>query len=178
MNASERKAAEEAQDGGRRPASQWQNGQLAVVTQSPRGKSIRAYSLSPDGKQLYVITKMENERFKEPADISVWSDDQRGAAEIELTPPRGLCQWSSRLRPCSGTMVRFVPYRRASSETPHSLLVARTGPPILSWSCGGNRLRLIRASTTKSNSVRLHGVKRMIGWWFILFQLIGRCGWV
>src|SRR4029077_12803274 len=74
-------------------------------------------------------------------------------------------------------MVRFVPYRRASSETPHSLLVARTGPPILSWSCGGNRLRLIRASSSKSNSVRLHGVKGIIGWWFILFQLIGRCGW-
>jgi hypothetical protein len=50
----------------RTTTSQWQNGQLTVVTQSPRGKSTRSYSLSPDGKQLYVTTKMENERFKEP----------------------------------------------------------------------------------------------------------------
>jgi len=50
----------------RTTTAQWQNGQLTVVTQSPRGKSTRTYSLSPDGKQLYVTTKMENERFKEP----------------------------------------------------------------------------------------------------------------
>jgi hypothetical protein len=53
-------------EGHRTTTSQWQNGQLTVVTQSPRGKSTRTYSLSPDGKQLYVTTKMENERFKEP----------------------------------------------------------------------------------------------------------------
>jgi hypothetical protein len=50
----------------RTTTSQWQNGQLTVVTQSPRGKSTRTYSLSPDGKQLYVTIKMENERLKEP----------------------------------------------------------------------------------------------------------------
>ena len=50
----------------RTTTSQWQNGQLTTITQSPRGKSTRTYSLSPDGKQLYVTTKMENERFKEP----------------------------------------------------------------------------------------------------------------
>jgi hypothetical protein len=47
--------------------SQWQNGQLIVVSDGPRGKSTRTYSLSPDGKQLFVTTKMENERFKQPA---------------------------------------------------------------------------------------------------------------
>ena len=53
-------------EGQRITTSQWQNGQLVAVTQSPRGKSTRAYSLSPDGKQLYVTTRMENERLKEP----------------------------------------------------------------------------------------------------------------
>ncbi|HEY2109437.1 MAG TPA: hypothetical protein VGH17_06010 [Candidatus Acidoferrales bacterium] len=53
-------------EGQRTTTSQWQNGQLVAVTQSPRGKSTRTYSLSPDGKQLYVTTKMENERLKEP----------------------------------------------------------------------------------------------------------------
>jgi hypothetical protein len=52
--------------GQRTSTSQWQNGQLAVETESPRGKSTRTYSLSPDGKQLFVTTKMENERLKQP----------------------------------------------------------------------------------------------------------------
>jgi hypothetical protein len=47
-------------------SAQWQNGQLVTVTQNPRGKSTRTYSLSPDGKQLYVTTKMENERLSQP----------------------------------------------------------------------------------------------------------------
>src|ERR1700690_2612885 len=33
--------------------AQWQNGQLVTVTENPRGKSTRTYSLSADGKQLY-----------------------------------------------------------------------------------------------------------------------------
>jgi hypothetical protein len=53
-------------EGHRTTTSQWQNGQLTVVTHGPRGKTTRTFSLSPDGKQLYVSTKMENERFKEP----------------------------------------------------------------------------------------------------------------
>ena len=53
-------------EGQRATTSQWQDGQLVAVTQSPRGKSTRTYGLSPDGKQLYVTTKMENERLKEP----------------------------------------------------------------------------------------------------------------
>ena len=47
-------------------SAQWQNGQLVTVTQNPRGKSTRTYSLSPDGKQLYVTTKMESERLSQP----------------------------------------------------------------------------------------------------------------
>jgi hypothetical protein len=48
------------------PSAQWQNGQLVTVTENPRGKSTRTYSLSPDGKQLYVATKMESERLSQP----------------------------------------------------------------------------------------------------------------
>jgi hypothetical protein len=61
--------------------SQWQNGQLTVVTQSPRGKSTRAYSVSPDGKQLYVTTKMENERFKEPLTYRLVYDPVGGGSD-------------------------------------------------------------------------------------------------
>jgi hypothetical protein len=65
-DASAQKNAGGEGEGQRTTTSQWQNGQLTVVTQSPRGKSTRTYSLSSDGKQLYVTTKMENERLKEP----------------------------------------------------------------------------------------------------------------
>lgn len=46
---------------------QRQDNQLVVVSPGMRGgKATRTYALSPDGKQLYVTTKMENERFKTP----------------------------------------------------------------------------------------------------------------
>lgn len=50
----------------RTSVSQWQNGLLTVESDGPRGKSTRTYGLSPDGRQLFVTTKMENERFKQP----------------------------------------------------------------------------------------------------------------
>jgi hypothetical protein len=68
-------------EGQRTTTSQWQNGQLTVVTQSPRGKSTRVYSLSPDGKQLYITTKMENERFKEPVTYRLVYDPAGGTSD-------------------------------------------------------------------------------------------------
>ncbi len=68
-------------EGQRTTTAQWQNGQLTVVTQSPRGKSTRTYSLSPDGKQLYVTTKMENERFKEPLTYRLVYDPVGGSSD-------------------------------------------------------------------------------------------------
>jgi hypothetical protein len=68
-------------EGQRTTTSQWQNGQLTVVTQSPRGKSTRTYSLSPDGKQLSVTTKMENERFKEPVTYRLVYDPVGGSSD-------------------------------------------------------------------------------------------------
>jgi hypothetical protein len=78
-SSAEKNAAPEG-EGQRNTSSQWQNAQLVVVTQSPRGKSTRTYSLSPDGKQLYVTTKMENERFKEPVTYRLVYDAAAGAS--------------------------------------------------------------------------------------------------
>jgi hypothetical protein len=80
-DAGAQKNAGEQREGQRTTTSQWQNGQLTVVTQSPRGKSTRTYSLSPDGKQLYVTTKMENERFKEPVTFRLVYDPVSGASD-------------------------------------------------------------------------------------------------
>ena len=49
------------------PAGKWQGSQFVVVTQRMgRGTTTRTYELSPDGKQLFVTTKMESERFSQP----------------------------------------------------------------------------------------------------------------
>jgi hypothetical protein len=63
---SDAKATGAEGQGQRTSTSKWQNGQLTVESDSPRGKSTRTYTLSPDGKQLFVTTKMENERLKQP----------------------------------------------------------------------------------------------------------------
>jgi hypothetical protein len=78
-SSAEKNAAPEG-EGQRTTTSQWQNGQLVAITQSPRGKSTRTYSLSPDGKQLYVTTKMENERLKEPVTYRFVYDAAGGGA--------------------------------------------------------------------------------------------------
>jgi hypothetical protein len=77
---SSEKNASGEREGQRTTTSQWQNGQLNVVTQSPRGKTTHTYSMSPDGKQLYVTTKMENERFKEPVTYRLVYDPASGAS--------------------------------------------------------------------------------------------------
>lgn len=49
------------------PAAQWQGSQLVATTPGRRqGTTTRTYELSPDGKQLYVTTKIDNSRFKSP----------------------------------------------------------------------------------------------------------------
>ena len=48
-------------------AASWQGNQLVAVTQGRRGGSTtRTYELSPDGKQLYVTTKVDNPRLQQP----------------------------------------------------------------------------------------------------------------
>ena len=79
-SSAEKNAAPEG-EGQRTTTSRWQNGQFVSVTQSLRGKSTRTYSLSPDGKQLYVTTKMENERFKEPLTYRLVYDQPGGSSD-------------------------------------------------------------------------------------------------
>jgi hypothetical protein len=49
------------------PVGKWQGTQFVVVAPGfGGGTSTRTYELSPDGKQLYVTTKIENERLSQP----------------------------------------------------------------------------------------------------------------
>jgi hypothetical protein len=49
------------------PVAQWQGSRLVAVTPGRRqGSTTRTYELSPDGKQLYVTTKIDSPRFKKP----------------------------------------------------------------------------------------------------------------
>lgn len=79
-SSAEKNAAPEGQVQ-RTTTAEWQNGQLTVVTQSSRGKSTRTYILSPDGKQLYVNTRMENQRFKEPLTYRLVYDQVGGSSD-------------------------------------------------------------------------------------------------
>ncbi len=48
------------------PAAQWQRSQLVAVAERRGGTNTQTYELSPDGKQLFVTTKMESQRFTQP----------------------------------------------------------------------------------------------------------------
>jgi hypothetical protein len=48
------------------PAAQWQGSQLVAVGERRGGTNTQTYELSPDGKQLFVTTKMESQRFTQP----------------------------------------------------------------------------------------------------------------
>jgi hypothetical protein len=47
-------------------AAQWHQDQLVVTSQTRRGSTTRTYELSPDGKQLYATTHIENQRLSQP----------------------------------------------------------------------------------------------------------------
>ncbi|GEM_PF-507083 len=52
------------------PRVQWKGEQLVAVEQGEHGRTTtRTYELSPDGTQLYVTTKIESPRFKNPVTI-------------------------------------------------------------------------------------------------------------
>jgi hypothetical protein len=49
------------------PNAQWKGSQFVAVTPGRRqGSTTRTYELSPDGRQLYVTTKIDNPRFQNP----------------------------------------------------------------------------------------------------------------
>lgn len=52
------------------PSAAWKDNQLVVEEQQGRrGSTTRTYELSPDGKQLYVTTTLNNPRFQKPVTI-------------------------------------------------------------------------------------------------------------
>lgn len=53
----------------RSQSAQWQQDQLVVTTQTRGGSATRTYELSPDGKHLYLTTRIENQRLSQPVII-------------------------------------------------------------------------------------------------------------
>lgn len=60
------------------PAARWQGDELVTTFNGPRGtKTTRIYQLSPNGKQLYVTTRLDNPRFNQPVNIRFVYDPAR-----------------------------------------------------------------------------------------------------
>jgi len=51
-------------------AAHWQGDELVTTVNGPRGtKTTRTYELAPNGKQLYVTTRLDNPRLNQPVNI-------------------------------------------------------------------------------------------------------------
>lgn len=62
------------------PAAEWHGSQLVSTAQGRRGGSTtRTFELSPDGKQLYVTTKIENPRLQQPVSIRLVYDPSKSS---------------------------------------------------------------------------------------------------
>ena len=75
-NASGREIAQYSNSGsssdssGTVPSAEWHGAQLVSTTEGRRGGSVtRTFDLSPDGKQLYMTTKIDNPRLQQPVSI-------------------------------------------------------------------------------------------------------------
>jgi hypothetical protein len=62
------------------PAGEWEGSQFVVTTQRRRGTNTQTYELSPDGKQLFVNTKMDNPRFSQPVTFRLVYDPVKTGA--------------------------------------------------------------------------------------------------
>ena len=52
------------------PVAKWQGDELITVVNGPRGvKTTRIYELSPNGRQLYVTTRLDNPRLNQLVNI-------------------------------------------------------------------------------------------------------------
>jgi hypothetical protein len=59
----------------------WQGDELVTTTTGWRGTKItRTYELAPNGKQLYVSTRLDNPRFNQPVNIRFVYDPARSSA--------------------------------------------------------------------------------------------------
>lgn len=70
-NGSDKDATKKSKDGRYTPpAAEWEGDRLVTTVNGPRGaKTTRVYELSPDGKRLYVTTRLENPRLNQPVNI-------------------------------------------------------------------------------------------------------------
>jgi len=60
------------------PAARWQGDELVTTTNGRSGtKTTRTYELSPNGKQLYVTTRLDNPRFNQPVSVRFVYDPAR-----------------------------------------------------------------------------------------------------
>jgi hypothetical protein len=64
-------AAKKSKDDPNTPlAAHWQGEELVTTVNGPRGtKTTRIYELAPNGKQLYVTTRLDNPRLNQPVNI-------------------------------------------------------------------------------------------------------------
>lgn len=78
-NGSDKGTAKKSKDGRYAPpVAERQGARLVTTVNGPRGtKTTRVYELSPDGKQLYVSTRLENPRFNQPVNIRFVYDQAR-----------------------------------------------------------------------------------------------------
>ncbi len=62
------------------PAAQWQGNNLVVTMQGRGGgTTTRTFELSPDGKQLYMINKIDNPRLQQPVTIRLVYDPAKSS---------------------------------------------------------------------------------------------------
>ena len=67
----DQKAAKKSKDDtSAAPVAKWQGDELVTVVNGPRGvRTTRIYELSPNGKQLYVTTRLDNPRLNQLVSI-------------------------------------------------------------------------------------------------------------
>lgn len=64
--------------------AKWQGNQLVATSQGFGGGSVtRTFEMSPDGKQLYVTTKVESERFSQPVTYRLVYDPSKSESNSQ-----------------------------------------------------------------------------------------------
>lgn len=78
---SDKNASKKNKDNSSTPAAHWQGDELVTTVNGPRGtKTTRIYELSPNGKQLYVTTRLDNPRLNQTVNIRFVYDPARSGS--------------------------------------------------------------------------------------------------
>lgn len=76
----DKNSAKKSKDNSSAPAARWQGDELVTTANGPHGtKTTRIYELSPNGKQLYVTTRLDNPRLNQPVNIRFVYDRARSS---------------------------------------------------------------------------------------------------